>query len=371
MKVLHIINNLGSGGAEKLIEEMLPLLNKEENVEAEVLLLTDKNNVFDKSLKGKGIKVSVVPIRKIKSPMNIFHIRKHIIDGNYDIVHSHIFPTIYWASIASKIVFKNRPKFIYTEHSTYNRRRKICFLRPLEKNIYSEFDKIISISQSTQNNLIEWIKPKKKNINKFIVIRNGINIEKFKHSEPYEKKDISEVFDRNTKLLCMVGRFTEAKDQPTLIKAMKELSSNIHLLLIGEGPLKKQNEKIAKDIGVGDRVHFLGFRKDVDRILQTCNIIIVSSNWEGFSLAAIEGMATGKPLIVSNVCGLKDTVGELGLFFERGSVEELTDKINYIIDNNDCWRKYSKVSFNKSIEYDIANMVKRILQIYKETTYIK
>lgn len=160
MKILHIINNLGSGGAEKLIEETVPIMNKKEGIKVDVLLLTDNNNVFDKKLKDNGIKVDVIPLRKPRNPINIYYIRKYIIEGEYDVVHAHLFPTIYWVSIASKLIFKNKPKFVMTEHSTHNRRRERNYLRCLEKFIYSSYDKIVSISQQTQNNLISWIRPK-------------------------------------------------------------------------------------------------------------------------------------------------------------------------------------------------------------------
>jgi hypothetical protein len=78
MKILHIINNLGSGGAEKLIEDTLPIMNKKEDIELEVLLLTDKNNVFAESLKKQGIKINVIGTDNIYSPTNIISIRKFI-----------------------------------------------------------------------------------------------------------------------------------------------------------------------------------------------------------------------------------------------------------------------------------------------------
>ena len=111
----------------------------------------------------------------------------------------------------------------------------------------------------------------------------------------------------------MVARFSEQKDQPTLIKAIKELPENVHLLLIGEGTLKQKNENLAKEIGVSDKVHFLGFRNDVERILKTVDIVVLSSNWEGFGLAAAEGMAAGKPVIASKVEGLREIVDGYGL----------------------------------------------------------
>lgn len=364
MKVLHIINSLGSGGAEKLIEESLPFMNNIEGIKADVLLLTDKNNVFDKKLKESGVKIDVVPLRKPRNPINIYYIRRYIIEGKYDMVHAHLFPTIYWTSIASKLIFKNKPKFIMTEHNTHNRRREKSYLRYLEKFIYSSYDKIISISQQTQDNLILWLKPK--HIGKFIVIENGINIKKFIDTKPYHKFVINNKFTQDTKLICMVGSFKEQKDQATLIRAMKKLPSDIHLLLIGEGPLKEKNQTLAKEIGVEDRVHFLGFRNDIPRILKTVDIVVLSSHWEGFGLAAVEGMASGKPVIASDVLGLREVVQGAGILFLKGDSIELATKINELFIENDKYDDIAKKCLLKSNYFSIEKMVERYINAYRK-----
>lgn len=364
MKILHIIDSLAAGGAEKLIEESLPLMNNIEGIKADVLLLTDKNNVFDGKLKKSGVKVDVIPIKNLYSPLNIYYIKEHVVKGNYDVVHAHLFPANYWTSLASKLIFKKKPKFITTEHSTYNRRREKRYLRCLEKFIYSSYDKIISISQKTQDNLISWLKPKQKNIEKFVVIENGINIKKFIEAKPYHKFEINGQFSQDTKLICMVGRFSEQKDQATLIRAMKELPSYIHLLLIGEGPLKEKSQILAKKIGIEDRVHFLGFRNDVERILKTCDVVVLSSNWEGFGLAAVEGMAAAKPIIASDVPGLREVVQGAGILFSKGNSMELATKINELFINKFKYDDIAQKCLLKANYFSIEKMVEEYINVY-------
>lgn len=363
LKVLHIINNLGSGGAEKLLEDMLPIMNDTKYIQTDLLLLSDKGNVFGKELKDKRVNIDVIPIKQPKNPLNIFYIKCYIENGGYNIVHAHLFPTLYWTSIASRLVYRNKPKFIYTEHSTYNKRRNKKDIRFLERFIYSNFDRIISISDSTQENLINWLKVSVVNRDKFTIINNGINMDRFKNVEPYDKIQINGKFTDKTKLLCMVGRFSEAKDQSTIIKAIKDIPGDIHLLLIGEGLLKDYNKKLAKDIGVSNRVHFLGFRDDVERILKAVDIIIQSSNWEGFGLAAVEGMAAGKPVIASNVDGLRKVVEGAGLLFEKGDIEGLCTKINELLED----RRYNNIRYNcleRAKIYDIKIMVDKYIEMY-------
>ena len=363
VKILHIINRLGPGGAEKLIEDLLPLMNNTDGVKVDLLLLTDKNNVFDKKLNKNGIQIKIVPTKKIYNPLNIYYIRKYIKKGQYDVVHVHLFPSFYWASFASKLIFKNKPKFVFTEHSTHNQRREKGYLRIIEKFVYSSYDKIISISQQAEDNLIKWLKPK--NNGRFIIIENGIDLKKFEEAKPYLKREINTKFDEDTKLICMVGRFSEAKDQPTLIKAMKYIPSNVHLLLVGEGPLKEKNEQLVKQINLEERIHFLGFRDDVPRILKTVDIVVLSSHWEGLPLSAVEGMAAGKPLIGSNVPGIKEVVDNYGLLFSKGNSEELANKINQLINDP---LKYSEIAEKcqlRANSYSIEKMVDEYIEQYK------
>lgn len=363
MKILHIINRLGPGGAEKLIEDLLLLMNSIEGIKVDLLLLTNKNNVFDKRLSQYGIQLEIVPTNKIYNILNIHYIRKYIKKGHYDVVHVHLFPSLYWASFASKLIFKNKPKFVFTEHSTHNERREKRYFRVIEKFVYSSYDKIISISYQAQNYLIKWLKPKNKG--KFIVIENGIDLKKFKEVESYPKHEINAKFHEDTKLICMVGRFSEAKDQTTLIKAMNDIPSNVHLLLVGEGSLKEKNEELVRQINLEDRVHFLGFRDDVPRILKTVDIVVLSSNWEGLPLSAVEGMAAGKPLIGSNVPGIREVVDNYGLLFSKGNSKELANKINQLINDPLKYNEIAEKCQLRANSYSIEKMVNEYIEQYK------
>ncbi|TKH01020.1 glycosyltransferase family 4 protein, partial [Peribacillus simplex] len=234
----------------------------------------------------------------------------------------------------------------------------------LDRLIYSNYSRVISISQKTQENLISWINSKQKSLEKYLVIENGINFKKFNESKPYLKSEINEILNEEKILLCMVGRFSKQKDQATLIKAMKSLSKDVHLLLIGEGPLKAQNEFLAKEIGLERRIHFLGFRNDVDRIYKTSDIVILSSKWEGFGLAAVEGMATGKPVIASDVTGLKEVVEGAGVLFKKGDSLDLAENINNLLINAEEYSKVSDKCLKRASNYNIEKMVEGYMNLY-------
>lgn len=367
MRVLQVINNLGPGGAEKLLELIVPLMNEKKDVKVDVLLLTDKGNVHEESLIGNNVNIKIIEYNNLYDPRNIFKLVNYIKKGDYDVVHSHLFPTQYWVAGAS-MFFKNKKiKFITTEHSTVNRRREQSLLQPLEKWIYSQYDNIISISNATKVNLIKWLNPNEEKSERHVVIENGVDLGKIRTAKPYDKKEIinKEYLKENTKVICMVGRFSEAKDQPTLIKALKKLSDNYHLIFMGDGALVNKSIQLAANLGISDRTHFLGFRTDMERVLKTSDIIVLSTHWEGLSLASIEALASGKPFIASNVAGVKEVVKNRGLLFEEGNVSELVSHINNLMINEELYRMVVQRSLEASKDYDIHNMVDELVQIYK------
>lgn len=366
MKILHVINNLGSGGAEKLIEEFIPIMNKIENIQADILLLTDKNNVFYDALINKGIKISIVKYRKMFDIRNIFEIKKYIVNGKYEIVHSHIFPTQYWVALSKLFIRNKELKFITTEHSTMNRRREKFYFRYIDRLIYSQYNTIISISDKTRDNLIDWINPKRTNLDKHTVINNGVDIDKIKLALPYKKNELLKGHPENIKLVCMVGRFSDAKDQPTLIRAISKSLEDVHLVLVGEGPLIENSVNLAKNLGISNRVHFLGFRQDIPRILKTVDIVVLSSHWEGLSLASIEGLASGKPFIASRVPGLEEIAEGHGIIFEEGDSSQLSDQISQLINDNKYYIEIVERCLKQSKKYELKNMINDYINIYQQ-----
>jgi glycosyltransferase involved in cell wall biosynthesis len=364
MKVLHIINDLSSGGAEKLISDTLPLMKKK-GVEIELMLLDNTNNVFEDNILNNKIKINIIKRKKARSFLNIISIRNFIKNGKFDIVHVHLFPSLYWAGIAARTMFFNKPLFVYTEHNTHNRRRDFKQFKYIDKFIYSSFNKVLSISEATQNSLLNWLKPSIQNINRFRVVSNGIDISRFLRAEPYKKSELLGLSDQDI-LVCMVGSFSRQKDQETLIRAISNLKEDVHLLLVGEGENKNRCIALASELQISNRVYFLGFRDDVDKIYKTADINILSSKWEGFGLVAVEAIASSKPLIVSKVKGLSDVVSGLGVLkFDVGNEEELAGKIELLIRNinynkplDDIEKKLKKFDVNIMVETQINEYVK-------------
>lgn len=358
MRVLQVINSMATGGAEKLLLETIPLYSEKEIV-MDILVLDGKDYPFMIKLKSLNCcKIHSLNLSSVYSPMAIFKIIPFL--KKYDIVHIHLFPAQYWVVLA-KIMSFSRVKLVFTEHSTSNRRIQNRVFGILDRFIYRYYEKIICITSQVKSVLKNHISLSEKVLE---VIENGVPIIKFKNAEALPKNDFFE--GNNLKLIIQVSSFQEPKDQKTVIESLQFLPENVKLLLVGEGHLKQDSEKLVEALKLNERVKFLGQRMDVPNLLKTADIIVLSSKYEGLSLSSIEGMATGKPFIASDVPGLTEVVQGAGILFPQGNANELSKKIEELIANDDYYKSVAKKCESRAENYNIDKMIDSHLNLYKK-----
>lgn len=361
MKILYIINSLATGGAEKLILDTIPQLNKQDGMFVDLALLNAENHPFYKELKNKykDIKVFELSHGNIYNPFLIFKIMMLL--RKYDIVHIHLFPASYFTVIAKFLLF-SRIKLIFTEHSTNNRRLQSPKFKYIQNFIYSFFDKVVCITNEVEAVLLKYIDTVR---GKTVIIQNGINISEIEK----QKADIRELygFSKYDKLLIMVASLRPQKDQDTIIKCLKFLPEHYKLLLVGDGVRREDLEKLSLNEKVSHRVKFLGVKTNVFSLIKMSDISILSSHYEGFGIAAAESMACGIPTIASDVLGLNGVVKNGGLLFERGNIEELKAKI-LSLEDREYYKNISNKGMVKAIEYDTSKMINNLLELYKMIT---
>ncbi|SHG59711.1 glycosyltransferase [Flavobacterium johnsoniae] len=358
MKVLQIINNLSTGGAEKLILETIPLFRKK-GVEADLLVLDDTKYPYMKELEAlKCCTIISTGKRSLYNPLLIFKIIPYL--KKYDLIHVHLFPAQYWTIIA-KIISFSKTKIIFTEHNTFNRRMQNFFFKKIDKNIYRFYDKIICITKEVKEVMLKHCEFKSKDI---FVIENGVNLDSIIKASPMLREEIDRRILESDKLLIQVAGFRAQKDQKTVIRSLQYLDLSVKLLLVGDGIFRKECENLVVELGLKERVFFLGIRIDVPNLIKMADISVVSSHWEGFGLVAVESMAAGKPVIASNVEGLSNVVEGAGILFEKGNDIELASKIKKVL-NNSVYNQLVNLGLKRAEKYNITNMVDLHIDMYK------
>lgn len=357
MKILHIINNLGSGGAEKLLTLLLPLMKKEGH-DVSVIIANSKENVlsYERTLIDSGVKYKTLSI-SFYNPMIVFKLIKEFKKENYEVVHAHLFPTQHWVALASFFGPK-RTSFVKTEHSVFNERQKYLILKPLEKLIYSRYHLIIAITDTVKQQLISWI-----GVKKCLVINNGLPISEINQISAAT----SEIFDKNYYNILMTGRFDGVqKDQKSLIKAVAILNQNVQLYFAGEGPNMSELKEYAISLKIENDIHFLGMRTDIYLLMASVDLNVLSTIHEGLSGVTLEALASGKPFIGSDVAGVNDVVPDRSFLFPKSNPEALAQKITLIKENPELSNKMVEKSLIHVKKYDISNMVDGYLKVYNE-----
>ena len=357
MKILQVINSLNAGGAEKLIAETSIRFNKK-GLNVDVLVLNGTKTPLTRTIE-ESKKVNIISLggySNIYNPINAIKIAKVI--KNYNIVHAHLFPALYWVAFA-KLICSSKIKLIVTEHNTTNRRRNVVLFKYLERFVYKKFNKIITISDSVDESLKLHLNSK---TDKIIKIYNGVDLKTIDSAVPYSKEELG--FSKTDKLIIQVASFYPQKDQQTLIKAIQLLPNEYKLLLVGEGPLKSKLIELTNDLKLSNRIHFLGVRTDVPKLLKSIDIVVLSSHFEGLSLSSIEGLASGKPFICSDAPGLSEVVRNAGVMFEIGDFKKLSEIILELVSNQDYYNSIVKSCLERSQNYSINLMVDKYINLY-------
>ena len=357
MKVLHIINSLETGGAQKLLADLLPRLNKYYDTEIKVAVFNITNSEYEKILTDCGIEVINLKTRPA-SVKAIWQLSKLM--QQTDIAHVHLFAANYAAAFAKILTHK---PLVLTEHSTHNKRRDHSWLRPVEKFVYRRFNKIACISVQTAQTLTEWIgcDIAQKRIE---TITNGIDIERYSNAHASSPE---RMFGKPGIPVLMVSRFVESKDQPTLIRAIEEIpNSEVYAVFAGDGPLKEQCIRLADELGVSDRILFLGTRNDIPEIIKASKIGVQSSHWEGFGLSALEMMAGGLPVIASDVPGLRQVVENVGATFPTGDHKSLAKEIQQLLADDTSYAMAASLGLGRAVEYSIDKTVNDYHNLYRQ-----
>lgn len=357
MRILHIITSLATGGAEKLMVDLLPRLRDEGN-EVELLCFDGRRTQFYKQLEATGIKIySFKAGAKLYNPWNIVRIARLLRKGKYDIVHTHNTAAQLFAA-AAKVVCS--VVLVTTEHTTSNRRRDWKWYAPIDRWMYHRYNAVICISDQTETNLRGYIGKGQYNI---CTIYNGIDIERFAVAEADSNLLRRK---RQKKAIVMVAGFRCEKDQDTLIRAMVLLPKDKYeLWLVGDGERRGVLEILVKENCADGNVLFLGLRCDVPNVMKAADFVVMSSHWEGFGLAAVEGMAAGKPVIASNVDGLAQVVEGAGLLFPHGNAKAFADLVINLSEDEGLKERVAAACQKKAEQYDIKVMAKKYNDLYK------
>lgn len=322
MNIALLITGLGMGGAER---QVVDLADRFAALNHTVLIvyLTGEAAVFpsDPSIRVIGMGMTKTPW----SFLNTYrHIRSLIQSFKPDVLHSHMVH----ANIMARLLRLSTkiPRLICTAHNT----NEGGALRMLA---YRLTDSLADVSTNVSQEAVDsFITKKAVPKNKMITMYNGIDMNRFQFNSIARKtlRKTGNIGDDNTLLLC-VGRLNEQKDYHTMLRAFA-LSSHkkegIYLWIAGIGEMESILLHTAKELGISEKVRFLGLRHDIPELMSACDIFCLSSAYEGFGLVVAEAMACERLVVATDCGGVKEVVGENGILVAPRNYKAFSDAIN-------------------------------------------
>jgi glycosyltransferase involved in cell wall biosynthesis len=357
LRILNVIDSLYAGGAESLLKNFLIEAKKYEDFQIDVCTLYSRN-VFKEELVNNGITVYDLDLPFKYDFRGVLRLVRLINSNNYDIVHVHLFPADIFVALASLFI-RNKPKFIFSEHNVYNRRRSIIFYKPVDKFTYSRYQKVVCVSQKIKESLVDYLKELKK---KTIVIRNGIPV-------PDRKSDVEA--KKEYDVLC-VARLEDAKGIDILLKAVailkEKVNSPLNVAVVGDGSKSEILFNLSQSLGLENVVHFLGLRKDVSHLMDVSKIFVLPSRWEGLPMVILEAMAHGLPVVSTPVGGIPEIVksGENGILVPEEDPNSLSEVIFRLLHDSDLLENLSKNAYEFVKQYySIETYTKNLLGLFR------
>ncbi|MGD6942442.1 glycosyltransferase family 1 protein [Cytobacillus gottheilii] len=363
-RVLQIVGAMNRGGIETFLMNLYRNIDRSK-IQFDFLVHTDSKGAYDEEIKELGGRIfPIIPRRD-----GILNNRKSLeeffkVHNDYKVVHQHLSSLTYIEPL--KIAKKyGIPYRVVHGHNIRQGgssvHRYIHWLNQLFVESYAtDFFACSDLSA-------KWTYPKRiYKKNKFIIVNNAIESEKFEFNEKVRKEMRNQFgIAEDVFVVGHVGRFHPQKNHDFLIDIFQEIyykNTNSVLLLVGDGVLRSQLEKKISDIGLTDNVIFTGVRKDVETIFQVMDAFVFPSLYEGLGIVLVEAQTTGLKCFTSNKVVPKDVdVTGLVRFLDLNNSPKLW--ADEILRN----KSYSRVSTNEEIRmsgYDIYQVAQEIQEWY-------
>lgn len=333
MKIIHIVSSLEVGGAERFVIDLAAEQLKSDHCSVSVLSMGRKGEPLENEV--KRFDIGLVHATEISKLTKIFK--------GFDIVHIHSSYALLRVLLACAFL---RARVIYTRHN--ERVHSSLKWRLTYKLAQLKLSKMVFVAEKARQNYLQ-VYPKFSNNS--CTILNGV-LPMSTDKLPSEKVR-----------LAHVGRFVPLKAQHVLIEALSLLplafQKRISVAFYGTGELMEKNKQLATNLIPDVEVNFKGFVTDRNEIYQQSDVLVVTSETEGLSLAILEALASGTPTVASKVGGNPELIEHEinGLLYPYGSREKLAECLTDICHNKLRYQDFSVKSlekFNQSFAMSIC-----------------
>lgn len=345
-----------------MLSQVLPHLDSFEHV---ICSLSSKGPIGEK-LEKSGFKVYHLESGKNFSPRAILKFRQIIKKEHPDmlstrLIHADIFGRIFGRIFGVKKIYCCLESIL--DHPKY---KKYFLIEQVTSFLVTRY---IAVSDAVKN---KYVKTAKINPNKINVIYNGIDLKRFEDlpSKTECKKMLG--FENSYPLIGYVSKLRPERNHLSLLKAFSIATKKLpsaRLILAGDGLEKEKLITSAKEMKLTDKIFFWGNRNDVPYVLAALDIYVSLSAYEGMSVAMLEAMASGLPIIASDIEPNRELIENRknGILVPPYGIETIAEKIIKLAEDSELQKKLSVSAKEKSKTFSIENTVNSLKRFYNST----
>jgi glycosyltransferase involved in cell wall biosynthesis len=368
-KLLFIIDNLQFGGGERVFAQIINGLPPEKY---EIFLASKPSDEFYQAIHNNRVRFFPINFSKrINLPL-IPKLSKIIKENKIEIVHGQGARAEFYARLANRLA--GSAKYISTiampvDGFDVGSLRKKSY-RLFDSQSERFVDRFLVVSDMLKNMMINGHGIRPENV---VRIYNGIELDHYSpiNKDSQRNKIIDESgLDQNTILIGAIGRLVWQKGFEYLIESIpltvKDLP-NLRILLIGDGPLRERLGALAERLDVTSNVIFAGFRSDIKEILSSIDILVIPSLLEGFPVITLEGMAMAKPIIATNIDGIKEQIidGKSGILIPPRDPNAIANAIIKLTNNKNLAENIGLAARKRvEEEFTVGKMVAETEKVY-------
>ena len=207
-------------------------------------------------------------------------------------------------------------------------------------------------------------------------IPNGVDVQAFRpEANPAVRRDRRQRClpgDATRPLVMMVGRLWRQKNPQAFVRAairVIQAGSDAEFCLAGDGELRGELEAMVAEAGISSRVHLLGWRDDVDKLLPLADVLVLPSLWEGMPLVLLEAQACGVPVVASDIAGNRDCVQHErdGFLIPPGDDQHMAERLCQLVADDALRQRLGQAARSKIVsQFDVRSRVDRVIGIYQQ-----
>jgi glycosyltransferase involved in cell wall biosynthesis len=363
-RCLWLTKGLGRGGVERLLVDMLPLVDADA-FEVDVAYVLPWKDNHHRAFEDLGAEVHCLGARGASYPRWVGGLRRLIAGGRYDLIHSHSPVPGSMARLATW--GRNRPVLIHTEHNVWDRYRLPT--RWLNSLTYHRNSSVIAVSDTVARSIRPVWSRRAPEVH---TVHHGTVLSSVRHLTPEQRVDGRRALGlpAGDFIIGTVANFTPKKDHHNLLRALAGSGpiAKAHLVLIGLGPLEDELRQLAGELSIVDRVTFLGSRDDVFELLPLFDAFCLSSRFEGFPISLVEAMATGLACVATTVGGIPEILDDdrNGLLVPPGDPLALRAALERLATDEPLVERLGARAETDSQRLDLRHAVDRLQQLYRE-----